>query len=242
MNTKNLGLLVIALLAGPVGAETIVVGTPTSDNAIPFGGGSYALDGTEPAPISEYQQVYDSGVFSGSETIKSLTFYCSAAYCGDSANAKSLSTGDYQLFLSTTSASVNGLSTDLFSNTGSNDSLVYSGDVPNATKLGQSDQFTFSLSKSFFYDPTLGNLLLTVTVGNQGPATFGLQADDSGSLTSRAYSTESGNTGADSAGLVTGFGVAPTAAPEVDPASAASGLALLFGSVAVLRGRRRVRA
>jgi hypothetical protein len=33
---------------------------------------------------------------------------------------------------------------------------------------------------------------------------------------------------------------APVAAPEIDPAAAAGGLTLLFGVVAMLRGRRRV--
>jgi hypothetical protein len=40
----------------------------------------------------------------------------------------------------------------------------------------------------------------------------------------------------------TGDALAVRAAPEVDPASAASGLALLFGCLAVLRGRRTARS
>jgi hypothetical protein len=35
------------------------------------------------------------------------------------------------------------------------------------------------------------------------------------------------------------YGPGPTPAPEIDPASAASGLTLVFGGLAVLRGRRR---
>jgi hypothetical protein len=43
-----------------------------------------------------------------------------------------------------------------------------------------------------------------------------------------------------SAGGGTGGGGGGVSAPEVDPASAASGLTLLLGSLLVLRGRQRV--
>jgi hypothetical protein len=36
--------------------------------------------------------------------------------------------------------------------------------------------------------------------------------------------------------------VSPNAAPEIDPASAASGLTLLLGVLAVLRGRRKMQS
>jgi hypothetical protein len=39
-------------------------------------------------------------------------------------------------------------------------------------------------------------------------------------------------------GVVSGVAVAAAAVPEIDPASALSGLTLLAGALAVLRGRR----
>jgi hypothetical protein len=63
--------------------------------------------------------------------------------------------------------------------------------------------------------------LIVVTVGtfaDDAPAFF----NDSGTIT-----------------ITYTYGPSPTPAPEIDPASAASGLTLVFGGLAVLRGRRR---
>ena len=88
-------------------------------------------------------------------------------------------------------------------------------DPPSLAFTGQ--VFGFSLSQN-----TAGNSLdLTRDVYNKGI----LDVRDSGSVSL--------------ANITVGNGVAPASAPEMDPSSAASALALLLGGLAVLRGRHK---
>jgi hypothetical protein len=88
-------------------------------------------------------------------------------------------------------------------------------DPPSLAFTGQ--VFGFSLSQN-----TAGNTLdLIRDVYNKGI----LDVRDSGSVSL--------------ANITVGNGVAPASAPEMDPSSAASALALLLGGLAVLRGRHK---
>jgi hypothetical protein len=88
-------------------------------------------------------------------------------------------------------------------------------DPPSLAFTGQ--VFGFSLSQN-----TAGNSLdLIRDVYNEGI----LDVSDSGSVSL--------------ANITVGNGVAPASAPEMDPSSAASALALLLGGLAVLRGRHK---
>jgi|SwirhisoilCB2_FD_contig_91_3514916_length_1170_multi_5_in_0_out_0_2 hypothetical protein len=190
-------------LAGPVRAQTVTIGTQSASNCIPFG-----CPG-DPFNVSRYQQVFSAAAFGVSSPIDimSLTFFNSfnPAF-GQFGNAT------FSIFFSTTSAAVNGLSTDLASNVGTPDS-------PFATLVGSGGltgpQFTINGSP-YFYDPTGGNLLMDVfisSVGQNGALAF-LDADASGTVTSRAYQTNGIGT-VSSIGLVTEFGYASvTATPE----------------------------
>lgn len=72
--------------------------------------------------------------------------------------------GDFSFTLSTTPRQVNGLSSDLPSNPGSNAQTVGTFYIyPNSTpEQYYPDPFVFQFNKPFLYDPSAGNLLLDV--------------------------------------------------------------------------------
>lgn len=208
-------LIPTCVLTGYTETEMLVVGGAiTQTNAIPFGGGEYYANSGVLSPISEYQQIYSSSAFGGASelNISSLTFYW--AIPGGCVPGSSLTSGDYQLSLSTTSAAVETLSTTLSTNIGTNNELVYTGNVPAPTRVGCATLYTFGLGNDFTYRPSMGNLLLTVTVADQGSSTSGVDSGYS-PMISREYEVSSsevaGNTGY---GLLTGFGVGTREVPE----------------------------
>jgi hypothetical protein len=232
--TTASGLLALVLVAGPPAANAagVIVGTASTfgSNADPFG----MSENTASNPWGpEYQQVYSSSAFSGSIDIRSLSFYNtqfdSHHYAPDS--------GTFDIYLSTTSAPVNGLSTTLANNTGSNETLVYSGPLPTDTQQSLGGQFNFLLANDFSYNPTAGNLLLTVTSSNATNANpvflDGVQAGNG--VISRAYGPTAT---ADYNGLVTGFDTAPVPLPAALPLL----LSALGGVGALARRRKSARA
>jgi hypothetical protein len=202
-------LLTLSILAAPIVASAeVVVGTVNDGNADPFGFWNNT---------GAYQQVYSASAFSGAIDISSLTFYLYSDPRGG--NGSALQPGPYSIYLSTTAAAVKGLSSTLANNIGADETLVYLGSPPGETTVGSQGTYTFSLSTDFLYNPAAGNLLLTVT--NQTPGspisleTY-LEADDSGSLTSRGLNNNGLNNSQallDNVGLVTGFNVSPVPLP-----------------------------
>lgn len=208
----------IAILSAPlVSWSATIVGSSNTNNCFPFG---CSVEG------GEYQQIYSSAAFPDSISIKSLTFYNTVSFTGASA----LASGSFNLYLSTTTAAVGALSTNLASNIGGDQILVYSGTLPGSSPSPicaeapfnapqgncQFVQFNFILSKNFDYDPADGNLLLTVISpewSSSGPILY-LDAvfAYSSPLTSRQYGGNyDGNL---STGLVTGFNaIAPVPLP-----------------------------
>lgn len=190
----------LAALAASVVGNAQVVGTTTDGNSDPFG--FYNWTGT-------YQQVYSSNAFAGTTDITSLTFFDF-----NNSPADALTPTSFSIYLSTTAATVGGLSPTLADNIGPNQTLVFSGNPPGESIIGGAEVFTFSLSTNFIYDPSAGNLLLTVINQNPGPfnpITTYLDSDSSGSLMSRAFAPPPfpGTLATtDSVGLVTGFNIA----------------------------------
>jgi len=135
-------ILAIAIPNYAMAAE-LVIGTPATVNAFPFGG-------TFDANPTTYQQVYSSTAF-GSDTvaISAISFALASG---------TASTGTYSLSLSTTSKTVNGLSSNFASNLGSDNTTIFSGTLAGQI-VGNSLIFSFS---DFNYDPSAGNLLLNV--------------------------------------------------------------------------------
>jgi hypothetical protein len=224
--------IVLFSLSTVVRADT-TVGTnePGNGNCFPF---TCNNSGNSTGETSQYQEVYSSSAFGGSQTIYGLTFYF------DNGGSTTVLSGTYDIYLSTTSAAVNALSSNPTLNRGSNFTLVdvFSGGV------NSNPSFTIALTTPFNYNPATGNLLMEVDAFNQPPVTDTgenafLQADHSGTFTSRAWSSNPPPTDTlvtDSIGLVTTFNTSPIAAPEPS-ANALLGL----GFAALLLARKALR-
>jgi len=200
-------------------ANAQLIGTRTGGNIFPFGG--VLSDGVN----TVYQQVYASSNFGfGPVLISEIDFFVSAAGL--------LNMGTFDIFLSTTSAPVNGLNTtDFNANRGTDNTLFGSfalGGVAPAT-------LAFA-GPAFFYNPASGNLLVDIrsSITSSGHAGFWANNGDAGGVYSRAQNFGDGFAGY---GLQTQF-VSVTTSPE--PATlllVASGLA---GIAAVCSRRRRI--
>lgn len=190
----GIGFLSTIALATPV-----VVGTSTGANAFPFS--YYTSFGA-----TEYQQVYSSSAFSSSGLINEISFY--AAHSG------SITTADYSIYLSTTSAGVNGLSSIMVSNVGADNTLFFNGQLGGW--VSQSTPFTIS-GTGFDYNPVNGNLLLTMFISNEqndGSASF--YSDETATVTSRMVN---GSVSGLDLGLITGFNQVPVPVATPEPST-----------------------
>ena len=163
---------------------TTTVGTvdPNNGNCIPF-----LCNTSNQIANADYQQVYAAGSFGGPTSISSLGFYFQS-FGGSSL----VIGGNYSVYLSTTSAAVNGLNgTDLALNRGSD--WTFFGSFLAGTDTNP--MITINGSP-FSYDPANGNLLVEIFGLGQASVCNGcgngyMQVDTSGSVTSRAVSYSS---------------------------------------------------
>ena len=184
-----LAALTIGATPGSARAADVLIGetaTPQK-NTFPFGTDS----------LSAYQQIYSASAFQGPINIDQITFYQNASPGGV------FMTANYEVELSTTSAAVGALSTTPSANFGTNNTVFFDGVLSG----GVSSSFTLSSSIPFHYDPTQGNLLLTIYQTNvTGSYTeFSFDASTSTDF-SRMYDRTDGTSGTDGTGLVTQFG------------------------------------
>ncbi len=222
MRRFALAVALAAVAAFASAGHAQIIGSFDSGNCYPFSCGP--TDG-----VTTYQQVYSSAAFSGPITIDSLSFY---QWPVDNAGGP-MDPATYAVYLSTTSASVFGLSGNPADNIGPDNTLFgtfsISGDMPLVLTL---------TGNPFSYDPANGNLLMdveTLSGTSLGGYMSFFWADYTGVVTSRLYVNESGTTANDTGALVTGFNAVP------EPSS------LALGGIGVVAGlgygwRRRRKA
>ena len=228
-------LLCFVLLTAASAVAGVIVGQPAdpgTGNCYPFGC-AYGGNGTE------YQQVYNSGQFSGPITINNLEFYNTQF---DFA-ATAMNSGTWAISLSTTSADWNTLSGNFAANIGANNTLVFTGNLDQTWAFG--DTLQISLTTPFTYDPSMGNLLMDVMVNGitapGGSIYFDTNGNNEGEFNGNTYLGRVYNDGAVNSGygLVTGFD-AGSISQIPEPGSMAllgSGLLLVGGLLRRKPGR-----
>lgn len=213
---KRLFLVLAAclLLCGAVFAD-VTVGVGDTGNCYPL---MCNDSGTNSGQSIDYQQVFTSTAFSGSTTINSITWYFAPQFGG---NPLAIG-GTYKVEWGYADfGTVNNLSANLPSNYISGPNVLGTMTIPTGG-ISDNPSLTFSAFTPFTYNPALGNLLLELVVTNQDnvPNFTGNgynQADDTGTVTSRAYCLTNFGCTSDSIGLVTTFGTGTGNVPE--PAS-----------------------
>jgi hypothetical protein len=197
----GVGLLAVVLASNCRGAN-ITIGNPLSGelNTFPFGGVYQGL------VADRYQQVYDGSLFGGSTTINSITFYTGTF---DGVNAD----GTYTMSLSTTSAAVGALDTNMANNVGPDNTTFFSGALPPYPPMST---IIYKMPTPFAFNPANGNLLLDIQISgvtNDSLAYYVAQDRDFGTMSSRVVNGGAGGT--TGFGLVTTFAVGPiSSVPE----------------------------
>jgi hypothetical protein len=215
-------ILLCALSVGTVFGSSVTIGSDNGSNAFPFGGPFGTNTG------SDYQEAYAASDFSGPMLITGIDFFLGNGFTG------SLYAGTYTLSLSVISSNIGSLSsTNLAGNIGSDDtvfeSVALSGKAPNT--------LAFS-GAPFLYNPTLGNLLLDISItGGKGGSDVAFE-DNEGSGTSLARYQNFGSNDGLGYGLVTEF-VSASAAPAVPEPGMLSLLCCGLAAVVGTRLRRR---
>jgi uncharacterized repeat protein (TIGR03803 family) len=178
-------------------AGTLVIGNPRqkgTGECDPFG--CPHLFG-----LTTYQQVYSKSAFGATVTIQQITFYDTQVR-----NNGQPAQGTFTFSLSYTTKEPGNLDLNNPSNNISGGSQTfYSGALPALITLPSARLLTIS-GTPYQYDPSQGNLLLTLTVSGASDQSPPLYMDFALTMaqTSNAYFGTS-NGGNDSGGLVTGF-------------------------------------
>lgn len=178
----------LTLGAAPAIAST-TVGTSDHANSFPFG--AWARQGGV-----RFQQVFNASAFNGPTTFNSISFFKDIAVATGTSD-----TATYTISFSTTSRSSTTLSLTFNDNVTAPQKLFGTF----TTAAAQPDVLSF-IGTQFSYDPTMGNLLMDVTMDKliqSGTGYPGFQASYGFGPTARVFSNDST------------FGYADTLAPVV---------------------------
>lgn len=240
-NRTKIFLLVLGIcLAAPFSAraESVKVGqVVTGGYCVPFGC----------SPGTTYQQVFDASLFPNVFDIRGVDFFNTMANSGGDAH---IDPAHYELWLSTTSAAVNGLNpTDFAQNRGADSTRVFAGTLGGTggeVPPGPNSTLSFTWSSGFHFDPRTGNLLLEVRkTGGSFFGDDGTYLDSQENMIGSSHVNDFGSAASrnnTSMGLIVRFNgtfgeaVDPTA-PVPEPAT----LLLIGGGMATLAIRRRRR-
>lgn len=242
------GLLAVFLGGRPLRADLIVggPGDPGVGDCLPFG----CIPPSSSNGV-EYQQIFDSSLFSGPITIAGLTFFLNNFDNADPITGApivpdTIYPADYTITFSVVSIPVDGLDPTVENNIDPTTAQIfYVGSLSNPV----SGQFTIQTTPAnyFGYDPSQGNLLMDITNDGTDPFSQTVYLDinsSSGGLFSSAYDSNphpcftTGCTEPDY-GLVVGFDTPADLTPVPEPATIwlTLGLTGLLGRTA----RRRIR-
>ena len=204
MKTTAKGLILLSLLSAGVllhAGSSLTVGTYTNGNCYPL---MCNDSGTSSGITMDYQQVYASTAFPGTVNINSVSFNWASFFGG----SDMILGGKYTLEAGY--ASSLSLSTTLASNYILGPTVLGTFTIPaGGAPFGSAYTFSFN---QFTYNSSLGDLLLEIVANGQdnvpgGSGNSYMEADETGSVTSRAYCIEDVGCFADQIGLVTTFGI-----------------------------------
>lgn len=177
----------------PVHGASLVVGGPGDPNT-----GDCAILGC----AVEMQQIYDASLFSGPVTITSITFFNTNYLPGEVASA------NYNIYFSTTTTAIDSLSSLFSDNLGIDNTLFFGGALGGL--IGPTNKLTIT-GTPFAYDPSMGNLLLSMNsdgLGEDYSVYLDFVAAAPANTMSRAWGSTLGfaDEVSNNAGLVTEFG------------------------------------
>ncbi|SRR5579883_202291 len=194
----------LATLAAPAGAQNLVIGTPgQAGNCLPLGC-------AVPYHTAVWQQVYDASNFNGPVTITTVTLYSTAVTVFSPPQFNSTGGGGmtYTVSLSTTTKPLNGLASPYTANLGSDNTIIATRTLTGTV----TSPVSFGPGPAFHYDPSQGNLLLTIqlTSQNAGNNVAYFDSNDDTGRSTRAYFDSTGLVEQGWLGvLVTGFDAVP---------------------------------
>lgn len=221
-----LGILLSVTATAAYGA-TLVTPSPALVNTEGNFNNQFPIGGSN-TPNVRYQQVFGSSLFGTSPIL--ISSFAFRADGGQTPAAVNINLASLQVIMSTTTAAVDGLSTNLALNLGGDQTVVINsvssfsqpGTLVKTNGITYDFDYVFTFATPFLYDPTQGNLIFDIQrTFNAGTWFRAFDAVFATDQTSKAY--DSGTPNTDSTGLVVQFTYTPAPEPEM--------LSLLFASL-----------